>query len=315
MKVLVTGSRGFVGRNMVGELTERGHDVHGVDIEESRFSSEWNMDAVDFFRTTLSRGIHWDLVVHCAYNIGGRAGIEGRAGYLAKNMMLDAGLFDWADPDYIGQVLYFSSSAVYPVWLQSEAFADPTQLRPVRLKEALTDGDAAYRGVPDGRYGFAKMAGEELAQSYRDRGGLVTVVRPFSGYGADQSLDYPFPAFVKRAKDERVQLTDQFEIWGSARSTRDWIHIDDVVNGALQIAQSQVARRFFTPVNLCTGRSTMFGELAGMMLKAAGVPGIPIVERKDRPTGVFNRVGDPTKMLAYYTPQVSLEDGIQEAFS
>ena len=68
-------------------------------------------------------------------------------------------------------------------------------------------------------------------------------------------------------------------------------------------------------INLCTGRPTTFLELAQIALKTLGY------EKKaqnfriltDKPAGVAYRVGDPTMMSDYYTPKISLEEGVERA--
>jgi len=72
----------------------------------------------------------------------------------------------------------------------------------------------------------AKLSGEYLAGFAAKEYGLdVIVYRPFSGYGEDQDLTYPFPSIVRRA----VRRESPFVVWGSGKQLRDFIHIDDVV--------------------------------------------------------------------------------------
>ena len=110
-------------------------------------------------------------------------------------------------------------------------------------------------------YGWAKLTGEMLCEYLRREGLTVTVLRPFSGYGEDQSLDYPFPSFIQRA----VSKEDPFQIWGSSLTTRDWIHIEDVVAASLMLARDRMSIN----VNLCTGRATSFMELFNIVTKQA----------------------------------------------
>jgi hypothetical protein len=42
-------------------------------------------------------------------------------------------------------------------------------------------------------------------------------------------------------------------------------------------------------------------------------PGVPLLHHTDAPVGVRHRVGDPTRMLDFYEPKISLEQGIEEA--
>jgi nucleoside-diphosphate-sugar epimerase len=97
-------------------------------------------------------------------------------------------------------------------------------------------------------------------------------------------------------------------VWGTGEQVRDWIHVDDLVAGALAVAESGTE----DPVNLCTGRGTSFLDLARMMADVAEYSP-EIKPLADKPTGVAYRVGDPSRMRQFYAPSVRLEDGIRRA--
>lgn len=290
MRALVTGASGFVGRHMVAELRDRGWSCLPVDVKSG-------VDARDVFRYDTDR---FDLVVHCAFHVGGRAAIDGEPRLLARNLELDALLFDWAVRTRQGRVLYFSSSAAYPVDLQDD-FATARALREddIRLERLNI-------GRPDARYGWAKLTGEHLAAASRLSGLEVTVVRPFSGYGEDQDDTYPFRAIVERAR----RREDPFVVWGPGTQVRDWIHIDDVVAGALAVAESGTDE----PVNLCTGVGTSMLELAAMCCAEVGYSP-DLTPLADKPAGVAYRVGDPTQFHRYWQPKVDLAEGVQRALA
>lgn len=213
----------------------------------------------------------YDLVVHAAAASPHRAAIDGVPASHIYNRMLDAALFDWAVRTGQGRVLYISSCAV--------------------LDEA-----------PDA-YGLYKLAGETMARHARDAGLPVTVVRPYSGYGEDQSEDFPFGAFVARAK----RREDPFSLWNGA-AVRDWIHVDDLVAGALAVVQDGTTE----PVSLCTGVGTSCGDVAALVCREVGY--MPtFVSQPHRPQGASRRVGDPTAMLELYQPKIDLAEGVRRA--
>jgi nucleoside-diphosphate-sugar epimerase len=294
VRALVTGSAGFVGRHMVSELVSRCWTVYECDILQGG-------DARRLFREDLSV---YDLLVHCAYHVGGRAAIDGEPRLLARNLELDAAMFDWAVRTGQRRVLYFSSSAAY-----QDDLATARELREDDIRF-----DRLNIGRPDARYGWAKLTGEQLARAATESGLAVHVCRPFSGYGEDQSLDYPFPSIVARAR--KGDLT----VWGPPGQTRDWIHVSDVVAGALAVVEQDVRE----PVNLCTGIGTEMGELALMVTRqagtvwsagAAGSAGRNVEYQPDRPTGVMYRVGDPARFHGIYQPKISIEEGVRRALA
>ncbi|GHD70184.1 epimerase [Streptomyces mirabilis] len=287
MRVLLTGHRGFVGRHLHAALDARGDDVTGIDLIDGR-------DALDLFRFDQRP---YDLAIHCAAIVGGRASIDGSPLGVATNLALDAWYFRWLIRTGTPRAVFFSSSAAYPVALQQ-----PGEIH--RLVE--TDIDLANPGKPDATYGLAKVVGEQLAAVAEAHGTRVHVLRPFSGYGSDQDEAYPFPAFIRRAKERQ----DPFEIWGDSSSTRDWIHISDLV-GATLAAVDQDATG---PINLGWGRATSFDELASLVTTAAGYRP-EIKHRLDAPQGVHHRVCDPKRMLDIYQPKITLEEGIRRALT
>lgn len=272
---------------MTRELIRRGYSVTGVDLKEGR-------DARDYFRTGHSTNVEFDLVVHLAAIVGGRATIEGEPLLIGTDLSVDAEMFNWAARCRPGRVVYYSSSAAYPVDLQSDGAA------------ALGEGEIDFGniGAPDLTYGWAKLTGEMLSKHLLAAGVPAYVFRPFSGYGEDQDPDYPFRAFIDRAK----RRDDPFQIWGDGNQVRDFIHISDVVRATLAIAELD-PREVDGPVNLCTGVGTSFNALQRLVCEAAGYE--PSVHHmSSRPVGVRSRVGDPSKMLRWYAPQVTLQQGI-----
>lgn len=214
----------------------------------------------------------YDLVVHAAARAPHRVAIDRQPATHVYNQHLDAAMFEWALRTGQGRVLYLSSCAAL----------DPE---------------------PDA-YGLLKLTGERMADQVRRAGLKVTVVRPYSGYGEDQGEDWPFGAFAARAR----QREDPFVIWGDGTQVRDWIHVDDLVAGALAAADNDVNE----PVSLCTGVGTSMLDLVGLMCERVGYS--PDIEfRQDKPAGVAHRVGDPAEMMRYYSPKVDLAEGVDRA--
>lgn len=281
MKVLITGDAGFVGTHFRKALSE--HEIVGVDIKNG-------LDARHFFATDNT---YFDLVIHLAAIVGGRATIEGSPLSVAVDLAIDSDMFQWALKTRPGRVVYFSSSAAYPIYLQNHNSTHKLIESNINLDDVNS---------PDLTYGWAKLTGEMLAKHAEDKGLRVHVFRPFSGYGEDQSLDYPFPSFIERgAKKE-----NPFKIWGTGNQVRDFIHISDVVNATLEAVKNDIEG----PVNLGTGVPCSFNQLAEMVTRIAGYN--PEFERIiGAPEGVQYRVCNPSKMLSFYKPKISLEQGIE----
>lgn len=284
MKILITGHKGFVGKYFVDKYKQ--HQIVGVDLADGN-------DARDFFKTNNE---HFDLVIHLAAIVGGRATIEGSPLFVASDLAIDSDMVQWVlrtEPD---RLVYFSSSAAYPIKYQ---YSNSN----IRLLEEMID--LSNIEMPDMTYGWSKITGEYLC-SFINNKTKVFIFRPFSGYGSDQSLDYPFPSFIARAKEN----SGVFDIWGDGTQVRDWVHILDIVNAVDRVLTLDLPGTY----NIGTGIPTSFNQLANYCIDAAGISS-KINHIVNNPAGVMYRVADTTKMSSIYVPQISIQDGIRMALS
>ncbi len=313
---LVTGGCGFVGRRFVKKLLELEYQVTVVDDLSSglpldRWAEHLRPDAntasrlsvhfCDFRDYARTATANFDLVVHLAAVVGGRLVIDGDPLKVATDLAIDATFFNWAvkDRPLPRKVLFFSSSAAYPISEQTESHHCP-------LSEELINFDVSV-GVPDMTYGWAKLTGEFLARHAVDKYGLdVVIYRPFSGYGEDQDFTYPFPSIIRRVASAESPII----VWGSGRQLRDFIHIEDVVNAVFASAwQMQPG----DALNLGSGEATSFMELARKACKVIG-HNAEIFNDPAKPEGVFARVANCRRMLRYHRPIITLEEGIARTF-
>lgn len=285
-RALVTGADGFVGKYMCRALERLGYEVMPLDIRRGAYQ-----DARDFFRHDTRP---FALAVHLAAVVGGRTKIEGEPLSVAVDLSIDAEFFGWLLRARPAQAVYYSSSAAYPTKWQQRGAA-------IQLYEDLIDVHDVRQ--PDLTYGWSKLTGEYLAWFAAQQGQPVIVCRPFSGYGTDQDLDYPFPSFIDRAR----RGADPFQVWGDGTQRRDWIHITDVVRMTLELVQAGYEG---PAVNLGTGVPTPFADLASLVMDEFDYQA-PIEFVPTAPTGVHTRVADTRRMESLgLEPRVSLMQGI-----
>ena len=236
-------------------------------------------------------------MIHAAAVVGGRHVIENDPLRQAVNLELDAAMFAWARQVRPGRIVYFSSSAVYPVLLQTRDLMH-------RLDEDdISPRDGAFI-EPDRLYGWSKLTGEYLARLAQADGLAVTVVRPFSGYGPDQDETYPFAAFAGRA----ARREDPFLIWGDGTQVRDFVHVDDIAATVMLLCEREISG----PLNIGCGRPVSMAQLAVLACTAAGYePEFETVP--SAPSGVPWRVASVARLHRYRVPQVTLEQGFAQA--
>lgn len=315
MRILVTGGCGFVGRHFVTKLLETDDNeilvvdnlVSGLPSEKWAFQPRYKnrlrcmfIDVRSFFRGTIKhRSDDFDLIIHCAAIVGGRLNIENDPLAVATDLSIDSEFFNWVVRGKIlPKVIYFSSSAVYANELQTK------ERRYIALNESLMSFDSSRIAMPDLTYGWAKLSGEYLAKFAAEKYGLdVNIYRPFGGYGEDQDFSYPFPSIIRRILEKQNPVV----VWGSGEQQRDFIHIDDIVDGVLRTMHQLMPGEV---LNLGNGVGVSFRKLAEVACRILDYHA-PIVNDSTKPEGVFCRVSDNYKMKAMFEPKVWLEQGIQ----
>jgi len=220
---------------------------------------------------------------------------------VALDLAIDSEFFYWICRYKPERAMFPSSSAAYPVDMQTED-------KVIALKESDIDFSKNL-GKPDMTYGWSKLTGEYLAQIAAKYYGIsVACVRPFSGYGEDQDLTYPVPAIAARAAAKE----DPFEVWGSGKQGRDFVHIDDCIDVIL-MALENISDG--SAINIGMGKLTSFLEIIDLFCEFAGYkPEIkPLL---DKPVGVHARHSDMSyvKEKFGWEPKISIREGMKRVY-
>jgi len=271
VNILVTGSNGFLGKHTVRYLRSKGHTV-----------TAHTMDVLGWFPEGLPLQ-PYDVVFHFAAYVGGRKGIDNNTWLIAKNIEIDRAVFEWAET-YCGKIVYPSSCAAYPLWTQTST--------DITMKE-----DVSLNSVYD-IYGLSKVTSERMLEYTKTKSDILRI---FSSYGPDQTLDYPLPSIIARAKQ------GECSIWGTGTQTRDWIYIDDVLRVFEYLLTNDVG-----VLNVGTGIATSFNELAQIVYRCVNGVTVPVTSNTAEPEGASHRCADTTLLHDLgLKPRTSLEQGIQ----
>ena len=160
-------------------------------------------------------------------------------------------------------------------------------------------------------YGWAKLTCEYLARIAHNKYGIKSICyRPFSGYGEDQDLNYPFPSICKRIFEHKNG--DVINIWGTGKQMRDFIYIDDCIKG---IYKTMDKIDDGSALNLSTGKLTSFIEFAKKVCEILQIN--PKIEgMSDKPEGVFARGGDTKKQIKLgFKYETELNTGIEKTIN
>jgi len=293
MKVLITGSSGFIGSRLVDWFRAHGVSVMGVDVKPGAFT-----DAVSDIRDySLVKGLvrGADAIVHCAAQTSVPRSVEDPVYDAENNVAGTLNLLEAAKrAEGLRRFIYLSSAAVYG-------------------RPSYIPLDEEHPCRPISPYGVSKLAGELYARVYFEVYGVPTVcIRPFNVYGRNASGSEG--SGVIAAFAERIAKGLPPIIYGSGMQTRDFVHVDDVAEMvALALRLEGAVGEVF---NCGTGRETRIRDLAEKMIALSGLDLKP--EYAGARAGDIERscadVRKAEKILGF-KPKISLEEGLKELVS
>ena len=221
-KILVTGSNGFIGKNLVSKLKASGHSV----IE---FSG-------DILEDESYRKLHREEISHCFH-------------LAAKSFVPDS----WKSPAHFMEINVLGTEKVLEfcktqncslTFISSYLYGAPKYL-PIDEKHPVQTPNP---------YALSKHLAEELCKFYAEHFKLkISVIRPFNIYGPNQDGRFLIPELISKflGKDEVVEVKD-------LTPKRDYVYISDVVEaieGTLNIKDN------YTVLNIGSGYSLSVMEI------------------------------------------------------
>jgi len=243
VRVLVTGSAGFVGRRLIQALVRAGHQALGIDRRAG--SDRWSVRA-DVRDWRGDREGPFDVCVHLASDVGGFLHNATATELVTYEAELLQAVTRLCGAHGCARVIYTSSIAVFET--SGDFTAGP-----------VTTGD---QRTP---YALAKTAGERLvARAFDD----FAIVRPTNIFGAGQPAagDVPGESHVIPDLLRKLRSPAPFELLGDGTQTRNFIHVDDVVAFLLTVLTSG-ARGWF---NLRSDIALSIDALAAALMRATG---------------------------------------------
>jgi CDP-paratose 2-epimerase len=249
-RVLVTGGAGFVGANLAIALAGRHPDWEIVALDNlKRRGSELNLPRLRAAGVLFEQGDvrspedlqaipKIDALVECSAEPSVLAGVDGSPDYVVRTNLFGAWhCLELARRDS-AQIVFLSTSRVYPVDPLTRLRLDETDTR-YELSDDQPVGGASSKGISeqfpmDGArtiYGTTKLSAEMLVEEYRESYGLKTVVNrcgviagPWQMGKLDQGV-FAFWMLAHRLGNPLKYIG--FD--GSGRQVRDLLHVDDLV--------------------------------------------------------------------------------------
>lgn len=231
MKVLVTGSAGFIGSALSIRLLERGDEVIGIDnhndyydpkLKEARLARHVNHRNYTHIRMNLEDDVavaklfqehKFEGVVNLAAQAGVRYSIENPLAYIQSNIVGFTHILEGCRHNKVGHLVYASSSSTYGLNTKQPFSTHKSVNHPVSF------------------YAATKKSNELMAHSYSHLYNLPTTgLRFFTVYGP---YDRPDMALQKFAK--AIMNNEPITVYNFGRHKRDFTYIDDIVEGIIRV--------------------------------------------------------------------------------
>ena len=230
MKVLITGSAGFIGNALTLRLLERGDEVIGVDnlndyydvsLKEARLArvrgherfTEVREDIADRAAMEKTFREHQpQRVVNLAAQAGVRYSLENPAAYVDTNMVGFGNILEGCRHNGIEHLVFASSSSVYGANTSMPFSVHDNVDHPLSL------------------YAASKKANELMAHTYSHLYGLpVTGLRFFTVYGPWGRPDMALFLFT-----QKILAGEPIDVFNYGHHRRDFTYIDDIVEGVIR---------------------------------------------------------------------------------
>ncbi len=247
MRVLVTGTAGFIGCETALQLLARGNEVAGIDNVNDYYDTRLKRARLQRFKgqqryrnfefclsdaaslNAVFENFQPQRVIHLAAQAGVRYSLDNPSAYITSNLVAFGNILEACRHHQVEHLVYASSSSVYGA----------------NTKQPFAEADAVDH--PVSLYAATKKSNELMAHTYSHLFGLPTTgLRFFTVYGPWGRPDMAYYKFV-----QRILAGDSIDVYNHGRHRRDFTYIDDIVEGVVrccdQVATADPAWRSERP--------------------------------------------------------------------
>lgn len=308
-KIFIAGGTGLIGAALSNKLNEFNAKVISASIDSKQranivLNNPKSFKYIDFRNTKECikniKGI--DIVVNLmGVRESTQLGISRSASAFSAFLICNTNIIEAACSHKIGNYLFCGSINQYP----------PLPIR----KE-----DDVWAGLPSAqdRYvGMAKRIGEIQAEAYSNQYNwkAVKIVRPSNVYGPFDNFDpktaHVIPSLIYKAATSSNGILN---VAGDGSAIRDFIYVDDVVDGILLALKSNKKN---IPFNIGSGKGTSIKNLVNIINKNISNKNLKVKWDISKPRGDLKRVLDISraKKLLNFFPKTNLETGIKKTIN
>jgi GDP-L-fucose synthase len=281
-KVLVTGGAGFLGKNLVRKLKEKGcRNIFVPHIED------YDLTRLEDVKRAYRDGKP-DIVIHLAAKVGGiEANRRNPGSFFYENLMMGVQMMEIGRQEGIEKFVAIGTICSYP------------KFTPVPFKE-----ENIWNGYPEetnAPYGLAKKMLLVQSQAYRQQYGFNSIfLLPVNLYGPGDNFDltssHVIPALIRKCVEARRQGVDKIVVWGTGKPTREFLYVEDAAEGIILAAEEYNKSE---PVNLGAGFEISIKDLVKLIVQLTGFKG-RVAWDKTKPDGQPRRQLDTSRAYKYF---------------
>ncbi len=303
MRILVTGSAGFIGAKTAEFLLKKRNHVIGIDNLNDYYDTRlkfyrlgplkknpgfrfFKMDIENFSSLrSLFRRHRFDVVINLAARAGVRYSLENPFVYLSTNTLGTLNLLELCKDFKVKKFVLASTSSLYAS-------------QPMPFKETLPVN------TPISPYAATKKGAEAFCYTYHYLYGIdITILRYFTVYGPAGRPDMSVFRFI-RWIDEGKPL----EVFGDGSQRRDFTYVDDIADGTIKALKKMKYRIINLGGNNPYALHQMINLIGKYLGKKAKIRNLPF-HRADL-VATWADIHRSQKELGW-KPKVGLEEGIR----
>jgi GDP-L-fucose synthase len=254
--ILVTGGSGFLGRQVLAVLSDRGYQNVSAPSHD-----EYDLTDADQVAECL-RTMRADAIIHLAAVVGGIGANRARPGdFFYRNLIMGAELMEQARVNGVGKFVAVGTICAYP------------KFTPVPFREE--DLWSGYPEETNAPYGLAKKMLLVQAQAYRQQFGFDAIyLLPTNLYGPGDNFHptnaHVIPDMIRKCVDAIESGESRITLWGTGNPTREFLYVRDCAEGIVAAFERYDGA---DPVNLGSGEEIRISDLARLVAQATGFHG------------------------------------------
>lgn len=285
MRILIIGSEGFVGQNLVNYLSTN-HQIFCADLYPSSNQKNYHQIDITDLSSVLEIVRDFDVVINLAAH-SLVSSLDGTIENAKVNIIGLLNILESCKKNKIKKIIFTSASSLIGI---------PNN---ERVSEH-------HFPLPKTAYGISKLASEHYIRLYHELYGLNYVIfRFFNIYGPYQKNGL-IPSLYNRIINHQPVT-----IFGKGDQIRDYVFIEDVVSFFEDaINSSKTDNQIF---NMGTGNGYTIKEVVNFLAKSVNIEA-KIDFQAERPGEIGNFVSDTSTLYSVFKkiPNTSLDDGIKK---